>query len=732
MNKRLIIVANRLPVTACNTEDGLSYKASPGGLVTALNSLKDKYEQLWIGWPGEIDLEVNDPEKVKNQLKQDFSAVPVFLNKHQINRYYFGFSNKVLWPILHYLPSHCDYDERDWKMYKAVNEIFAEEILKQIDPNYDDWIWIHDYQLLLIPALIREKMPNAKIGFFLHTPFPSSEIFRAVPYREELLKGVLGASLIGFHTYGYLRHFRSSVLRLLGLNSEVNRLDLETHSTKLGVYPISIDTAKIQETVNASSQSDYKKIVQEILKGRKLILSVDRLDYTKGIANRLKAYKKFLERNPKYASQTVLVQIAVPSRTQITSYRELKEEVEEIVSEINEIHEKEKNPPIHYIYRSLPFEKLTAFYKAAEICLVTPLCDGMNLVAKEYVAVQKDKGVLILSELAGAASELGEAIIVNPWNPDQIADAIEQAFNLMPWERARRMNALYTKVARNDVHYWANSFLSDLAEPAFSQNPIASQTQLLDNNTMQEIINNFKKAESALIITDYDGTLVEITSVPMNARPDRNLLNLLEKLAEKPNCDFMVATGRSRPDMLDWLGHLPIGLSLEHGLWIKFAHEKEWLKTTSEEQLPDWYESVREIFAKFCLGTPGSFIEEKETSLAWHYRLADPEFGNWQSRELTLNLTNFLANKNAEVLAGKRIVEVRMAGINKGNVFARIQQLNKKYDFILVIGDDSTDEDLFSAAPDYAYSIKVGNSLSKAKYRLNKVSEVRNLLNNLI
>lgn len=730
MKKKLIVVANRLPVALSEGENGLQYKASPGGLVTALSSLKNKYEQLWIGWPGEVDLELNSAEEIKNKLKQDFASIPIFLDKHQINRYYFGFSNKVLWPILHYLPGHCDYDERDWKMYKAVNAIFAESILQQISSE-EDWIWIHDYQLFLVPSLIREKMPNAKIGFFLHTPFPSSEIFRAVPYREELLRGVLGASLIGFHTYGYLRHFRSSVLRILGLNSEVNRLDLETHSAKLGVYPISIDTKKIQESVNAP-QKDYQQIVEQILKGRKLILSVDRLDYTKGIANRLKGYKKFLERNSKYVSESVLVQIAVPSRTQINSYRELKEEVEEIVSEINEIYEKEKNPPIHYIYRSLPFDKLIAFYKAADICLVTPLCDGMNLVAKEYVAVQKDKGVLILSELAGAASELGEAIMVNPWNPDQIADALEQAFDTAPWERTRRMTALYNKVARNDVHYWANSFFSDLAEPAFSQTPIASQTQILDSNNRQEIIDKFKQAKSALIVADYDGTLVEITNMPMNARPDHNLLSLIEQLEKKPNCDFVVATGRSRSDMVDWLGQTGIGLSVEHGLWIKFAEEKDWLKTHTDEQLPDWYDSVVEILGKFCLGTPGTFIEEKETSVVWHYRLADPEFGNWQARELTLNLTNFLANKNAEVLGGKRIVEVRIAGINKGNIFSRIQQLNKKYDFILILGDDSTDEDMFAAAPECAYSIRVGNSLSKAKHRLNKVSEVRALLSSLI
>ncbi|MDJ0626132.1 MAG: bifunctional alpha,alpha-trehalose-phosphate synthase (UDP-forming)/trehalose-phosphatase [Candidatus Caenarcaniphilales bacterium] len=730
-DKRIIVVANRLPVNISIKDDKPVYSPSPGGLVTALSSLKDSYKQEWLGWPGEVDLDIANANEIKEKLNNDFNSHPVFLTKQQVNRYYFGFSNKVLWPIMHYLPSHCDYDERDWKAYKKVNELFAENLLKEIKPSENDLIWIHDYQLMLLPALVREKLPNANIGFFLHTPFPSAEVFRAVPYRDELLKGVLGSSLIGFHTFGYLRHFRSALLRILGLNSEIYSADLENHTVKLGVYPISTDTNQIQELAHSTKIEQNLKQVKQIKRGRKLIISVDRLDYTKGISRRLKGFKKLLDRNPKYASELCMVQIAVPSRTKIASYRRLKDEVEDLVVDINEKYENEKEPPVIYMYKSVSFEKLVSFYKQADIALVTPLCDGMNLVAKEYVAVQKDKGVLILSEFAGAAAELGESVTVNPWNPDAIADALEHALGMMPWEKSRRMSAMFTKVKRNDVHYWSKSFLMDLSKTSEKDQHSNGETIPVNSQISDEILEKYKKAKSPLLLLDYDGTLVNFTSVPMNAKPDKNLLNSLEEINNCNGTEVSIVTGRAKGDIVEWFGDLNFNFSTEHGLWIKMAGEQNWHKTLPDDQHPNWYEEVKEIYSQFCRATPGSFIEEKETSIAWHYRLTDPEFGTLQARELVVNLTNFLANKPAEVMQGKSIVEVRVPGINKGSIISRIQQLDKEYDFMLAIGDDFTDEDLFSAVPEDAVTIKVGKGSSKAKYRLNKVSDVRNFLHKI-
>ncbi|MCB1139968.1 MAG: trehalose-6-phosphate synthase, partial [Leptospiraceae bacterium] len=449
MKERILVVANRLPVAIQVTERSFHFQPSPGGLASALSALNDSYELQWIGWPGEVDLSMIQPESIDAELKKEYNASAIFLTRRQLNRYYFGFSNRVLWPVLHYLPTHIDYDEKDFRVYREVNRIFAERIIQELQSGKtDDIVWIHDYQLMLVPAMVRERVPEARIGFFLHTPFPSSEMYRALPYRKELLKGLLGSNLIGFQTHSGLRHFRSSLLHILGLDSEINRIDLEDHSVQIGAYPISVDPAKIDAAMQEPDFEEDLRIVRQIKKGRKMILSVDRLDYTKGIPERLSAYKKFLERNPEKAAEVVLVQVAVPSRTKIPDYRHLKDQVEVIVMDIIEAHETLPDSPIQFMYRSLPFRRLAAFYSEADVALVTPYFDGMNLVAKEYVAVKKDHGVLILSELAGASSELGEAIIINPWNRDQISDALETALELSQDECTRRMSAMYERVRR--------------------------------------------------------------------------------------------------------------------------------------------------------------------------------------------------------------------------------------------------------------------------------------------
>ncbi len=669
-----------------------------------------------------------DPKGVEDQLLRDYGAVPIFLSRQHLKRYYFGFSNKVLWPILHYLPTHIDYDERDFLMYREVNEIFAEKIIEfmgEIRP--DDMIWIQDYQLMLVPALVRKKFPDARIGFFLHTPFPSSEVFRAMPYREELLHGLLGASLIGFHTFSYLRHFRSSLLHILGIDSEINKVELETHQARMGAFPISIDVDRIQETMQEPDIDQDLQVVRNITHGRKMILSVDRLDYTKGLPDRLRAYKKFLMRNPQLVRDVVLVQIAVPSRTQIKDYQELKEAVEVSVMDIVETYENEPHAPIHFIYRSLPFKRLCAFYMEADVALVTPYFDGMNLVAKEFVAVKKDDGVLILSEHAGAAHELGEALITNPWNPDRIARALEEALSMNESERSRRMSAMFAKVSRNNVHYWSNSFLSELAEMDVYGTDHQSTTTSIGIELAQKIRGEFSAAKRRLLLLDYDGTLTEIRSLPSEARPDPELVELLKDLTALENTDVFIITGRKQRDIKDWLGDLPLGFSVEHGLHIKFPDESEWHKMLPESGMA-WYENVRDLFEHYNRTTPGSFTEEKEASIAWHYRMSDPTQGRWKARELTINLQDVLANQPLEVLSGKMVVEVRFQGLHKGNILNRARDLDRSYDFILAVGDDETDEYLFNALPVHAYSVKVGKAPTHAAYRLASVRKVREFL----
>ena len=729
--KKLIIAANRLPVIVSRkNEKDYKYITSPGGLVAALSALKSKYESTWLGWPGIMDPELFDCEKVSQDLRKNYGAEPIFLNRRQINRYYFSYSNRVLWPVLHYLPDYTLYEERSYLAYKEVNQIFADRIISLLEKKHsgNEMIWIQDYQLMLLPAMLRARLPDACIGFFLHTPFPSSEMFRTLPYREELLQGLLGASLIGFHTFNYQRHFSSSVLHILGIEAEFSRIKLDTHTLHMGTFPIGVDTEKIRKTVESPGLNGetMKVMVQNIIKGRRMILCVDRLDYTKGIPDRLRAYRKFLHRNPERVNQVILIQIAVPSRTEIKDYQSLKYEVEEIISQIEEDFEHKELAPIRFLYRSFSFEHLACFYQAADVALVTPYFDGMNLVAKEYVAIKKDKGVLILSERAGAAYELGEALLINPWNSDQISLAIEEALNMSIEEQTRRMSSMYDKVLANDIHYWSNSFLKSLAD--HTEEESESVTLFLSDKIQTEIIPAFQKASRRILLLDYDGTLREITNLPMNAEPDKELLSLLENLSALPNTDIAIVTGRKTDEIINWLGHLNVIFSTEHGLRIKLPHEELWHYNASTGTVHSWYGEVREVLEQYNRATPGSFMEAKEASLTWHYRMVDPILGKWKANELKINLQNALANHPLEVVSGKMVVEVRPQGIHKGNIFPYLQQKGYQYDFLMAIGDDATDEYMFNAMPLSCIGIKVGKVQTRAQYRLHTVAEVRSLL----
>lgn len=728
----MLIVANRLPVSVTRQRDGnYNYQASPGGLASALSALGRESKIRWIGWPGLMDPKQEDIEPVEKKLQEQYDAIPVFLTRKQIHRYYYGFSNSVLWPVLHYLTDHTHYNERDYIAYIEVNRIFSEKIAEVVKNfNTEDIVWIHDYQLMLLPAMLRKAFPELRIGFFLHTPFPSSEVFRSLPYREELLQGILGSTLVGLQTFSYQRHFASSVLHILGIEPAFDSIQLDTHTVHMGTFPISIDVQKIRKTVTLPSPEEEQRTLHYMIRERKLILSVDRLDYTKGILDRLRAYRKFLQRNPNLSEKIVMIQIAVPSRTEILDYQKLKYEVEVMIEEIEESYEHQTLSPIRFLYRSLPLRSLIRFYECADIALVTPYFDGMNLVAKEYVAVKKDTGVLILSERAGAAHELSEALLINPRNPNEICLAIEEALQMNEEEKKQRMTAMYRRISRNDVYHWSDFFITQLSNVDTVESE--DHTVYLSESHRARIFKSFANSFRRLILLDYDGTLHEITSLPMQAAPDAQLLDLLQKLTQLPNTEVAIVTGRERKDIVDWLGKLNLIFSAEHGLNIKWLHEQKWHNMTPPHTEKSWYRQIRNVLENYNRSTPGSFVEEKEASLTWHYRTVDPTLGKWKANELIIHLKNALANQPLEVVSGKMVVEVRLQGVNKGNIFDRMQELGKSYDFILGAGDDVTDEHLFEAMPKSSFSIKIGKHHSHADYRLNGVTEMRKLLEELV
>jgi len=725
-NKRkLTIVSHRLPVTVSSGNNKVSFTRSSGGLATGLSSYSTKSNFTWIGFSGLTTDKVqkDDSLYISEKLLKDYNCIPVNLTKRDIDLYYNGFSNNTLWPLLHYFPVYTSYSEETWLAYKEVNEKFCDLIVKNASGN--DMIWIHDYQLMLLPRMIREKLPSAKIGFFLHVPFPSSEIFRLLPYRKEIIEGILGADLVGFHTYNYYRHFLSSVLRICGNENTFGEIDLKTRMVKADVFPMGIDYNKYSSLNKVGIKKEIKKI-QEITDRLKIILSIDRLDYSKGIPQRLEAFKLFLEKNPDYHEKVVMILVAVPTRTEIKLYRNLKNDVDRMIANINGRFSTISWTPIRYMYRSIPFNTLLAFYNQADIALLTPLRDGMNLIAKEYAAAQTDKyGVIILSEMAGVAEEMGEALIVNANDSPGIADAIKLALEMSEEERMERMSKIKKRVREYDVFKWADNFIAKLEKNSDDEGKY--EKIILTEKIQKNILADYKKSKSRLLLLDYDGTLVNFYPKPEDAVPDEELYFILNSIASSEENDIVIISGRARDFLAKWFGdYNNITLVAEHGAWIRFPGG-EWEMTVDADT--GWKKLIRPLLEKYVRHTPGTFIEEKDFSLVWHYRDADYEFSKVNSKELKLQLLDFISNLSIGLMEGDRVIEIKSLENSKGRTASGLI-VKKEYDFIFAAGDDLTDETMFEKLPDNAYSIKIGPGFTSARYNLYNVKELRQLLKN--
>ena len=724
---KLIIVSNRLPVTVEKRKGSLHFRRSVGGLATGLASVYKSYNSSWIGWCGIPWDKVERKEKkdIETKLIDDFDCFPVFLSKSDIEMHYYGFCNRTIWPLFHYFTQYTDYDRDLWKYYQRVNKLFCNAVMELAEP--DDVIWIHDYHLMLLPKLIRENLPDATIGFFLHIPFPSFEIFRLLPWRKEILDGLFGADLIGFHTYGYVRHFLDSAHRLLGYEHTHGQITADNRVVKVDAFPMGIDYERYSSAVHESAVQKEINRIRKKLGEKKIILSIDRLDYTKGVLQRLEAFEFFLEKNPEYKEKVILILVAAPSRARVEHYYSLKRQIDELVGKINGIHGTIDWQPVLYQYFSLPFRKLIPMYNAADVALVTPLRDGMNLIAKEFIASKTEgKGVLILSEMAGAAEELGEAIIVNPNNKDEIAEALKEALEMSAEEQMERNRVMQNRLQRYNVVRWANDFIESLSHIKKIQQELCARR--LTHEMKKKLIGDYLNRNNRLILLDYDGTLVPFAEKPERAKPDSELLSTLKALTNDTKNEVVIASGRDKEALHMWFGDLNLGLIAEHGVWFK-ENKESWKMI--EPLRNDWKKEIRQFLELYADRTPGSFIEEKEFSLVWHYRKADPELGQIRARELIDDLVNLTANLNLQVLEGNKVVEVKNAGINKGR--AALQWIAREdWDFIMAVGDDWTDEDIFEVLPETAYSIKVGLGPSKANFNLDSTVDVKLLLKELL
>lgn len=724
MNGRLLIVANRLPVNIQVSGGHPRVETSAGGLATGLRGPHEQGEGLWFGWPGSLaGLKPNVRASVLATLAER-RFVPIELTQDQVDGYYAKFSNGVLWPVCHYMLDRLPLETPDWAVYRAVNERFADAIAAAFRPG--DVIWVHDFHLMLLPELLRRRLPTARIGFFLHIPFPSSEVFRTLPWRTELLRGLLGADLIGFHTLAYLRHFAASLLRLLGVEVEVDRVTVDGREVRLTALPMGIDVAQFEALAAEPSQIAEAAQLRAARGPGRMILGIDRLDYTKGIPRRLLAYERLLERRDPEAPPIQLVQVAVTSRGEVGEYRSFKRQVDELVGRINGRFGTPGHTPIRYMNRGFDSRGVASLYMAADVMLVTPLRDGLNLVAKEFVATRTDgDGVLVLSEFAGVAAELGDAVPYNPYDLDGCVAAIERALEMPESERRQRMAAMREAITRHDVHGWVRTFLDELAGPA----PTGS-VEPGDLDAASRAVAEARAAGPLCVLLDYDGSLVPFAARPELAIPDPDLLALLAALTRVPDLDLHVVSGRPRAFLERHFGALPIGLHAEHGFAWRFRGEPTW--TTATPTAPEWRDRVEALLERVARHVPGSHVEIKEQSVGWHFRQVDPAFAATVVKELRLHLLELLGNVAATVVEGNRVLEIRPLGVHKGQAVARALAAWAQQVHALVVGDDRTDEDMFLAAPANAVTVRVGPGSTAARYRVADPAAVRRLLRSLL
>ncbi|MBL8753866.1 MAG: bifunctional alpha,alpha-trehalose-phosphate synthase (UDP-forming)/trehalose-phosphatase [Planctomycetes bacterium] len=719
---RILIVANRLPVTVSNGDDGPRTVPSTGGLATGLRVPHESGTGLWFGWPGPLrGMRAPQKQAVLARLREQ-RFVPIELSRAEVDNYYNEFSNGVLWPTFHYLIERLPLTTPNWRDYVAVNERFADAVAAAWKPG--DVVWVHDFHLMLLPALLRQRLPDARIGFFLHIPFPSTEVFRVLPWREELLRGLLGADLIGFHTLSYLRHFAASLLRLLGIEVEIDRCLYQGREVRLAALPMGVDVGTFATFAADPAVQAEAQALRASLGSARVVLGIDRLDYTKGLPRRLLGFERLLEQRPKDAPRVQLIQVAVTSREDVKEYQTFKRGVDELVGRINGRFGTPDHQPIRYINRGLSPRDVAVQYLAADVMLVTPLRDGLNLVAKEFVATREDgDGVLVLSEFAGAAAEMPEALQCNPYDIDGVARAIATAVDMPEAERRRRMTSLRPAVIRHDVHGWVRTFLGELAtHPTHPVEPVASLPSIA------QALHGAREVGRVLLVLDYDGTLVDFALRPELATPDSALRDLLGRLAATPGLEVHVVSGRDRSFLDRWFAGLGIGLHAEHGLVSRTA-VGEWSAPPGGE--PDWRPRVVALLQRVAAHIPGAFLEVKAQSVAWHYRQVEPAFATTVAMELRLHLLELLSNVGVAVVEGNRVLEVRPQGVHKGQVLARLAAANPQA-AVVVFGDDRTDEDMFLAAPAGAVTVHVGGGDSAARFQVPDPGTVRLLLRALL
>ncbi|XP_028767133.1 alpha,alpha-trehalose-phosphate synthase [UDP-forming] 6 [Neltuma alba] len=790
--ERIIIVANQLPIRAQRKPDGCSSSSSTRNWLfqwddnSLLLQLKDglgddDIDVIYVGCLKE-EIHPNEQDEVSQFLLENFRCVPTFLPSDLFSRYYHGFCKQQLWPLFHYmLPLSPElggrFNRSLWQAYVSVNKIFADRIMEVINPE-DDYVWIHDYHLMVLPTFLRKRFNRVKLGFFLHSPFPSSEIYKTLPIREELLRALLNSDLIGFHTFDYARHFLSCCSRMLGLSYESKRgyigLEYYGRTVSIKILPVGIHMGQLQQVLSfTKTEEKVAELIKQFAgRGRTLMLGVDDMDIFKGISLKLLAMEQLLIQHPEWQGKVVLVQIANPARGKGKDVKEVQAETKATVKRINETFGKPGYDPVILIEEPLKFYEKVAYYSVAECCLVTAVRDGMNLIPYEYIVSRQGndkldkvlglssspkKSMLVVSEFIGCSPSLSGAIRVNPWNIDAVADAMDSALEMPDSEKELRHEKHYRYVSTHDVGYWARSFLQDLERTCGDHVRrrwwgigfgLGFRVVALDPNfrklSMEHIVSAYRRTKTRAILLDYDGTLMPQASIDKS--PTSKTIEILSSLCRDKNNMMFLVSARSRKTLAEWFSPCEnLGIAAEHGYFLRLKRDAEW-ETCGPATDCSWKQIAEPVMKLYTETTDGSTIEDKETALVWCYEDADPDFGSCQAKELLDHLESVLANEPVTVKSGQNIVEVKPQGVSKGIVVKRLlstmQENEISPDFVLCIGDDRSDEDMFEvissslAGPTLApkaevFACTVGRKPSKAKYYLDDTAEIVRLMQGL-
>jgi trehalose 6-phosphate synthase/phosphatase len=724
MMSRCLLVSNRLPISYDETQK--KFKPSAGGLVSAIKGLDQTRvgrEFLWMGILTD-DVQKELIEEARATPAGNIMSHPIVVSKQTYHYYYNEYCNNVIWPLFHYEHSMVSHSEKGWRSYIEVNQKVADAILAEFKEG--DSVWVHDFQLMLVPGMLKKVNPKIKIGFFLHIPFPSSEIFRELPQREEILRSLMASDLIGFHDLSYLNHFRSSLHRILGENPLNERM--------LGVYPISIDSQHFVELSEHKQTLEFIEKYKENKKDKKWILGVDRLDYIKGLVLKLRAFKRFLRENPEERGKVQLVQIVIPSRTEVPEYQRLKNRIEQLVSNINGEFGNPAYMPVVYIFHSVSDYELSALYQLSEVLNVSSRRDGMNLVSLEYIVSQTDKypGVVLLSEFAGAHSTLSYAMSINPWNIEETAHKIKEAIHHPEVQRRAEIGAMKEFLLNYNSSEWARVFLRDLHRESSKRTKAITISHQGSFPWMESL-----KGKHVVLFCDLDGTLAPISPRPSEVRLQDETVKLLKEIAHT-DCQFVVVSGRDKEFLeRQFVEHdFDFPLASCHGAYTYSPEDKKWHSLVEMDQLK-WKKNVMDILKLYTSRTPGSFIEDKGHAVTWHYRNSPQDFAGFLANKLFFELEEILTSQPVHVHRGKKVIEVKSMNANKGFFVQQwLQQQDNKPDVVVAIGDDTTDEDMFEAIQGHRdfkpYCIKVGREDSHAPYFITDQRDVNLFLKNFL